>query len=97
MDFFYQPDVEAIVEYYDDYVCPVPGAKDVLLNPTGWAKKELAALKPEIQLPPSVTAKANTVFPDAEFIKNSRNYYQYKNQDELAAWNNLFLPITEGS
>jgi spermidine/putrescine transport system substrate-binding protein len=97
MDFFYRPDVEAIVEYYDDYVCPVPSAKQVLLHPTGWAKQELAALKPEIQLAPSVTANANTVFPDAQFIKNSRNYYQYKNQDELAAWNNLFLPITEGS
>ncbi|HEY1640893.1 MAG TPA: spermidine/putrescine ABC transporter substrate-binding protein [Streptosporangiaceae bacterium] len=97
MDYFYQPDVEAVVEYYNDYVCPVPGAKDVLLHPTGWAKKELAALRPEIQLPPSVTADANTVFPDAQFIKNSRSYYQYKNQDELTAWNNIFEPITEGS
>jgi spermidine/putrescine transport system substrate-binding protein len=97
MDFFYQPDVEAIVEYYDDYVCPVPAAKQVLLSPTGWAKTELAALKPEIQLPASVTADAPTVFPDETYIKNSRSYYQYKNSDELTAWNNLFLPITEGS
>ena len=64
MDFFYHPQVEAVVEYYNDYVCPVPGAKDVLLHPTGWAKKALAALKPEIGLPPSVTADAPTVFPD---------------------------------
>jgi hypothetical protein len=28
-------------------------------------------------------------------IKLSRPYYQYKNQDELNTWNNLFVPITE--
>jgi spermidine/putrescine transport system substrate-binding protein len=97
MDFFYDPQVEAVVEYYDDYVCPVPAAKQVLLNPTGWAKQALTALKPEIQLAASVTADTPLVFPDAQYIKNSRNYYQYKSQDELTAWNNLFLPITEGS
>ena len=25
MDFYYDPQVQAVVEYYDDYVCPVPG------------------------------------------------------------------------
>ena len=51
----------------------------------------------EIGLPASTTANAPTVFPNAAYIKNSRNYYQYKNQEELTAWNNLFLPITQGS
>ncbi|MGH3403736.1 MAG: polyamine ABC transporter substrate-binding protein [Streptosporangiaceae bacterium] len=97
MDYFYQPQVEAVVEYYNDYVCPVPAAKQVLLNPTGWAKQALAAMKPEIGLPTSTTANAPTVFPSAAYIKNSRNYFQYKNQEELAAWNNLFLPITQGA
>ncbi|MDR2983637.1 MAG: spermidine/putrescine ABC transporter substrate-binding protein, partial [Nocardiopsaceae bacterium] len=31
MDFYYKPDVQAVVEYYNDYVCPVPSAKEVLL------------------------------------------------------------------
>jgi len=97
MDFFYDPQVQALVEYYDDYVCPVPAAKQVLLNPAGWAKTSLAQMKPEIGLPTSTTANAPTVFPTAAYIKNSRNYYQYKNQEELTAWNNLFLPITQGS
>ncbi len=97
MDYFYDPQVQAVVEYYDDYVCPVPGAKSMLENPSGWAKTGLAQMKPEIGLPPSVTAKALTVFPDPAYIKNSRNYYQYKSQEELTAWNNLFLPITQGS
>jgi len=97
MDYYYNPDVQAVVEYYNDYVCPVPAAKDVLLNPTGWAEQALKAMRPDIGLPPSVTAHAATVFPDQQAVQNSRPYYQYKSQEELTAWNNLFLPITQGS
>jgi spermidine/putrescine transport system substrate-binding protein len=97
MDFYFDPQVQAVVEYYDDYVCPVPQAKNVLLNPTGWAKTALHDMKPEIGLPTSTTANAPTVFPTAQYIKNSRPYYQYKSQEELNAWNNLFLPITQGA
>jgi len=97
MDFYYNPDVQAVVEYYNDYVCPVPAAKDVLLNPTGWAKQTLKAMEPSIGLPPSVTANAPTVFPTPAWVAKSRSYYQYKSQEELTAWNNLFLPITQGS
>jgi len=97
MDYYYDPGVQAVVEYYNDYVCPVPAAKDVLLNPTGWAEQALKAMRPDIGLPPSVTAHAATVFPDQQAVQNSRPYYQYKSQEELTAWNNLFLPITQGS
>ena len=37
MDYFYSPESQAVVEYYNDYVCPVPDAKQVLLHPSGWA------------------------------------------------------------
>jgi spermidine/putrescine transport system substrate-binding protein len=97
MDYFYDPGVQAVVEYYDDYVCPVPAAKQELLTPSGWTKTGLAQMKPEIGLPPSTTADAPTVFPNSVYIKNSRSYYQYKSQEELTAWNNLFLPITQGA
>ncbi len=97
MDYFYQPQIEAVVEYYNDYVCPVPAARRVLLNPAGWAKTELAAMQPEIGLPPSYTANSPLVFPTEAYIKNSRDYYQYKNQEELTAWNDLFVPITQHS
>ena len=75
----------------------MPAAKDVLLHPTGWAKQTLKAMEPSIGLPPSYTANAPLVFPTPAFVKNSRSYYQYKSQEELTAWNNLFLPITQGS
>src|SRR5260221_254708 len=83
MDFYYQPDVEAVVEYYDDYICPVPAAKQALLSPTGWASKALKELAPEIGLPTSQTADAPTVFPTPAYVKNSRPYYLYKNPEEL--------------
>jgi spermidine/putrescine transport system substrate-binding protein len=97
MDYYYNPDVQAVVEYYVDYICAVPQAKNVLLNPTGWAKDTLHAMHPSIGLPYSTTASAPTVFPTPEYVRNSRAYYHYKSQEELTAWNNLFLPITQGA
>jgi len=97
MEYYYQPQVEAVVEYYNDYVCPVPDARQVLLHPTGWAAQELAAMKPSIGLPFSTTANAPLVFPTPQYNQLSRNYYTYKSQEELTAWNNLFLPITQGA
>jgi spermidine/putrescine transport system substrate-binding protein len=97
MDYWYQPDVEAVVEYYNDYVCPVPAAKEFLLHPSGWGAQTLKTMSSEIGLPTSVTADAPTVFPTAEYVTLSRNYYVYKSQEELTTWNNLFSPITEGA
>ena len=97
MDYYYDPQAQAVVEYYNDYVCPVPAAKQVLLNPTGWAKQDLKELKPEIGLPTSVTANAPTVFPTEAYLKQARNYRSYKNAEEVKAWNDLFLPITQGA
>jgi spermidine/putrescine transport system substrate-binding protein len=97
MDYYYKPDVQAVVEYYNDYVCPVPSARNVLLHPSGWAKKTLTAMNPSIGLPASVTANASTVFPDQTFLRHAKNYYNFKSQEELTTWTNLFLPITQGS
>jgi len=76
MDYYYDPQVQAVVEYYNDYVCPAPAAKGVLQHPTGWAAQTLKAMKPSIGLPTSTTANAPTVFPTEQYIKNSRPYYQ---------------------
>jgi len=94
MDYFYQPQVEAVVEYYNDYVCPVPDARLVLLHPTGWAGQELAAMRHEIGKPPSRTANSPLVFPSAQYRARSKDYYQFQNADELATWNRLFGAIS---
>jgi spermidine/putrescine transport system substrate-binding protein len=94
MDYFYQPQVEAVVEYYNDYVCPVPDARLVLLHPTGWAGQELAAMRREIGEPPSYTADSPLVFPSAQYRARSKDYYQFQSAEELATWNRLFGAIS---
>ena len=75
----------------------MPAAKEQLLHPTGWNKAALASLNPSIGLPTSVTADSNIVFPTPDRIKASKSYYNFKDQAEIDAWNNLFLPIIQGA
>jgi spermidine/putrescine transport system substrate-binding protein len=93
MDYFYQPQIAAVVEYYNDYVCPVPAAQYELLHPTGWAAATLELMKAEVGVLPSHTAGSPLVFPTPQFQARSKAYYQYKSADELAAWNRIFQPI----
>jgi spermidine/putrescine transport system substrate-binding protein len=96
MDYFYSPQTQSVVEYYDNYICPVPAAKQQLLHPTSWNKATLHALAPEIGLPTSTIANSPDIFPTPTRVARSRNYYQFKNQEEINAWTNLFLPIIQG-
>ena len=93
MDYFYQPQIEAVVEYYNDYVCPVPDARLILLSPVGWAAQELAAMRREIGEPPSRTADSLLVFPTPEYRARSKDYYQFRDADQLAQWDKLFGSI----
>jgi spermidine/putrescine transport system substrate-binding protein len=97
MDYFYQPQVEAVVEYYNDYVCPVPDARLILLHPVGWAAQELAAMRAEIGEPPTYTARSPLVFPTPEYTARSRDYRQFENAEELALWDRLFGTIAASS
>jgi spermidine/putrescine transport system substrate-binding protein len=97
MDYYYNPQAQAVLEYYNDYVSPVPSAQQAMLNSTGWAKQDLAALVKANGLSLSQVANAPTVFPTATYLKQARNYFPFKSPEELTAWNNLFLPITQGT
>jgi spermidine/putrescine transport system substrate-binding protein len=77
MDYVYDPAVQAVIEDYNNYVCPVPAAQDIL-------KK---------QDPP--VGNSPTVFPTADMVSKTKAYYTYKNQEDLKAWNDLFLPIAQ--
>jgi spermidine/putrescine transport system substrate-binding protein len=96
MDYYYQPQVQAVVEYAINYVCPVPAAQQVLQAPTGWARQTLTALQPQIGQTLATTAQSQYVFPTAHLIKLSRYYYQFQSAAELALWNSLFEPIANG-
>jgi spermidine/putrescine transport system substrate-binding protein len=80
MDYVYQPKVQALIEDYNNYVCPVPAAKNIIGN----------------QLKDPTVANSPTVFPNSQIQSLSRLYYQYKNNEDLLKWNNLFLPIVQG-
>ena len=54
-------------------------------------------MKPAIGLPHVDHRERADRVPDRGVpSRTRRNYYQYKTQEELTAWNNLFLPITQG-
>ena len=99
MDYYYDPQVQAVMEYYENYVCPVPSASQEILNPaTAWEKQTIAQLQKAGSPPPNTVANAPTIFPSAAFMQqHSKNYYQFKSQEELNAWNNLFVPIIQGA
>lgn len=80
MDYVYQPEVQAVIEDYNHYVCPVPAAKEIIAT-------ELK--DPEV-------ANSPLVFPDEQMQSLSRAYYQFSSSQELLQWNNLFLPIVQG-
>jgi spermidine/putrescine transport system substrate-binding protein len=79
MDYVYDPKVQAVIEDYNNYVCPVPAAQNIIRD----------------QLKDPVVANSPTVFPTADMVSKSRAYYTYKSQEDLKAWNDLFLPIAQ--
>jgi len=77
MDSVYNPQVQAQIEDYNAYVCPVPASKEIIAT----------------QLNDPTVANSPTVFPPPSMIKLSRPYYQYKNSTDLTTWNNTFVPV----
>jgi spermidine/putrescine transport system substrate-binding protein len=77
MDYVYDPQVQALIEDYNAYVCPVPAAKSIIAN----------------QLKDPTVANSPTVFPDAQMVSRSKPYYQFQNSDDLKQWNDTFQPI----
>ncbi len=79
MNFYYTPKIAGIVEDWVNYVCPVPGAKEYILN----------------VIKDSAVGNSSLVFPDASIDKLSYNFYVYKDYDEYDEWNSVFNPIIE--
>ena len=80
MDYVYDPQVQAEIEDYNNYVCPVPAAQDD---------------HPERAEGPGGGQQPHGVPDRRDDRRCPSTYYQYKNQAELNAWNNLFVPITQ--
>lgn len=80
INFYYTPEIAALVADYVNYVCPVPAAQDYILNTIGDAD----------------VANSPLVFPDAATLAKSHDYYVFKGYDDYQAWNKLFSPIAQG-
>jgi spermidine/putrescine transport system substrate-binding protein len=79
MDYVYQPKIQAEIEDYNNYICPVPAAKEVILS----------------QLHDPTVANSPLVFPTPDMQALARPYYQYKSSQDLSTWNDLFEPIIQ--
>jgi Spermidine/putrescine-binding periplasmic protein len=79
MNFYYTPKIAGIVEDWVNYVCPVPGAKEYILNELG---------------DPAV-ANSPLVFPSPAVDKQTHNFYVFKNYDEYDEWNTVFNPVIQ--
>jgi len=79
MNFYYTPEIAGLVADYVNYVCPVPAARDYILNTIG---------DPDV-------ANSPLVFPNAETLAKSHEYYVYKDYADYQAWNKLFNPIAQ--
>jgi spermidine/putrescine transport system substrate-binding protein len=80
MDYVYQPEVQAIMEDWINYISPVPAAQKVVLN----------------QLHDPTVGNSPLVFPTQSDLSSAHRYYVFKSDQEEQTWNALFQPIYQG-
>jgi spermidine/putrescine transport system substrate-binding protein len=84
MDFVFRPEIAALIAAYVNYVTPVPGAQQELLD-----MAEHAAT-PEEQEELLAVANGPLVFPDEADLAGLKTYRELATDDELSAWNDAF-------
>jgi spermidine/putrescine transport system substrate-binding protein len=80
MNYYYTPDVAGTIEDYVNYICPVPAAKDYILN---------VIKDPDV-------ANSPLVFPAASELAMAHEWRAFKNYAEYQKWVNIFSPIVQG-
>ncbi len=88
MDWYFQPDIAAALTEYNNYVSPVPAARDLV------EAHAAAATGAEAELLNAV-ATSPFVFPTPE-IGEKVHSYRVLSVDEEQQWNDLFVPIWQG-
>lgn len=89
MNYVYQPEVMAQIEEYVNYICPVPGAQEIIRRHAAEAET------PEDRAYLEAVAESPLVFPTEEMLSN---LYSYKvlSEEEETLWNELYQEITLG-
>jgi spermidine/putrescine transport system substrate-binding protein len=86
MNYVYDPKVAAMLAEYIDYITPVPGARDVVLQDAA------AATDADTKAGLEQTANSPLVFPsDADLAKTS--YYRQLTGDDINKWNDIFNAV----
>jgi len=89
MDYLYDPEVAAQVAEWVNYITPVPGAKEIILQHAEEAED------PEDAEYLRTVAESPLVFPTEDML--SRLYsYKVLDEDEERAWNELFQEVVQG-
>jgi spermidine/putrescine transport system substrate-binding protein len=88
MDYVYQPEVQAMIEEWVNYICPVPTAQEVVAADAAAASGGDAAYLENV-------ASSPLVFPTPEEIERLHVYRTLDDQEEVE-WNSLFQPIFQG-
>ena len=89
MNFYYQPDVAAMVANYVNYITPVPAAQQVILSEAA-ATTNAADKQSYLQV-----AQSPLVFPTAADYAKAHSY-RVLTQSELTEWNSIFEPVYQG-
>jgi spermidine/putrescine transport system substrate-binding protein len=88
MDYVYQPEVQAMIEEWVNYISPVPAAQAVVEADAAKATGGDATYLNNV-------AKSTLVFPTVDQMSKFSTYRLLTEQEEVD-WNNLFQPIYQG-
>ena len=84
MDFVFDPTIAALIAAYVNYVTPVPGARDELLDMAEHAETE------EERASLLTVANGSLVFPDDKDLAALKTYRELTTDEEITLWNEAF-------
>lgn len=79
INFYYQPKIEALIEAWVNYLCPVPAAQRVIHDELG---------QPRV-------ADSPLIFPTPAMRAKFVQYYTFKGVEDYEEWNAIFNPIIQ--
>lgn len=77
MDAVYAPDIAGTIADYVTYITPCAACQDYIKTTLNDPK----------------AAESQLIFPSAETASRFKQYYKYKDESEVTAWNDIFEPI----
>jgi spermidine/putrescine transport system substrate-binding protein len=77
INFYYQPPIQAMIEDWVNYLCPVPAARQLIQN----------------KLDDPSVADSQLVFPSPSTTGRLRDYYDFRGIDDHDEWTSIFQPV----